>query len=135
MEQEVTILIVDDEEAICSLLQKLLQRKGYQVLTAKDGAEALGLLERHSVTVVITDIVMPGMGGKDLLAAIKNKYPGVAVVMMTGYGDAFTIKQIMALGADEYVTKPFKGHEVSMIVERVVFRVLNIAPTPASLAE
>ncbi len=135
MDREVTILVVDDEEAICTLMQKLLQRKGYRVLTALDGGEALGILGSNNITVVISDIVMPGMGGKDLLTAIKQKYPRIAVIMMTGYGDAFTIKQVMALGADEYITKPFKGDEVSMIVERVLWRINNPTANPAPLVE
>lgn len=134
MESYVTILVVDDEPAICVVMQEMLQRKGYHVLTAYDGAAALEILENRSVTVVISDIVMRGMGGKDLLAAVKQKYPQTAVIMMTGYGDAFTIKQIMSLGADEYITKPFKGDEVSLIVERVIFRKLNGIPVPANIS-
>lgn len=134
MESLVTILVVDDEPAICVVMQEMLQRKGYHVLTAYDGGAALEILENRSVSVVISDIVMRGMGGKDLLAAVKQKYPQTAVIMMTGYGDAFTIKQIMSLGADEYITKPFKGDEVSLIVERVIFRKLNGIPAPANIS-
>lgn len=134
MKPSVNILVVDDEAAICVVMQELLQRKGYHVLTAYDGATALAMLETRPITMVISDIVMPGMGGKDLLLTIKQKYPQIAVIMMTGYGDAYTIKEILALGADEYITKPFKGDEVSLIVERVVFRMLNAIPSSAPLA-
>ena len=135
MNRDITILVVDDEEAICAVMQELLQRKGYNVLIALDGDKALEILGSNNVTAVISDIVMPGMGGKDLLTAINAKYPQIPVIMMTGYGDAFSIKQVMALGADEYITKPFKGDEVSMIIERVLWRVNNPTANPAPLAE
>ena len=135
MNRDITILVVDDEEAICAVMQELLQRKGYNVLIALDGDKALEILGSNNVTAVISDIVMPGMGGKDLLTAINAKYPQIPVIMMTGYGDAFSIKQVMALGADEYITKPFKGDEVSLIVERVLWRVNNPTANPAPLAE
>ncbi len=135
MDSGITILVVDDEEAICTLMQKLLQRKGYNVLTAPDGDKALEMLGSNNITAVISDIVMPAMGGKDLLTSIKEKFPQIAVIMMTGYGDAFTIKQVMALGADEYITKPFKGDEVLMIVERVLWRLSNPTASPAPLAD
>ena len=135
MNRDITILVVDDEEAICAVMQELLQRKGYNVLIALDGDKALEILGSNNVTAVISDIVMPGMGGKDLLTAINAKYPQIPVIMMTGYGDAFSIKQVIALGADEYITKPFKGDEVSMIIERVLWRVNNPTANPAPLAE
>lgn len=130
MDSAINILVVDDEPAICVIMQELLQRKGYHVLTAYDGAAGLAVLESRPMAVVISDIVMPGMGGIDLLTAIKQKHPRTAVIMMTGYGDAYTIRQILSLGADEYITKPFKGDEVSLIVERVIFRMLNGIPAP-----
>lgn len=64
-------------------------------------------------------MVMPEMSGKELLISAKEKKTDLAVIMMTGYGDAFSIKEALSIGANEYITKPFKGDEVFAIVERV----------------
>ena len=68
---------------------------------------------------------MPRMGGFDLLKKVKGDYPGVGIVMMTSYGDTYTVKDALLLGADEYITKPFKNHEISLVVERAYWRLLS----------
>jgi YesN/AraC family two-component response regulator len=67
---------------------------------------------------------MPETNGFELLKVVKSKWPQTAVIMMTGYGDAYTVKEALMLGADEYVTKPFKSHEISLIIERAYWRLL-----------
>ena len=67
---------------------------------------------------------MPEINGFELLKTIKSRWPHIAVIMMTGYGDAYTVKEALMLGADEYITKPFKSHEVSLILERAYWRQL-----------
>ncbi|UCC43398.1 MAG: response regulator [Candidatus Zixiibacteriota bacterium] len=125
MENLLSILIVDDEVGMRDLLDKILSRDGYRVLLAGDGEEALEVLKNESPQLVITDMKMPGMGGFDLLRVIKKDYPGVGVIMMTAYGDTYTVKDALLLGADEYITKPFKSHEISLVVERAYRRLLS----------
>lgn len=119
-----TILIVDDEAMMRDLLEKILRRDGYQVLTAADGAAALELMRSQTVNLVISDIKMPHLNGFELLHAIKTDFPKVPIIMMTAFGDTFSVKDALLLGADEYVTKPFKSYEIALVVERAYWRLL-----------
>ncbi len=119
-----TILVVDDEAMMRELLDKILRRDGYQVLAAADGAEALEIMRRQKVNLVISDIKMPQVDGYGLLKAIKAEFPKVPVIMMTAFGDTFSVKDALLLGADEYVTKPFKSYEIALVVERAYWRLL-----------
>ncbi len=131
MKNTITILVVDDEAMIRNLLEKILAKEGYKILLAKDGQEALDIISTKKVDIVISDMKMPRMNGLDLLKALKRDRPEIGVVIMTGYGDTYTVKDALLLGADEYITKPFKSYEMLMIVERTYWRILagtNITP-------
>ena len=125
MKDKVSILVVDDEPMMRELLAKILGRDGYRVLTAEDGVAALEVLSKEAVAIVLSDLNMPRMGGLDLLKKVKAEYSGVGMVMMTSYGDTYTVKDALLLGADEYITKPFKNHEISLVVERAYWRLLS----------
>jgi len=127
MKSATTVLIVDDEPVMQSLLEKILAREGYKIFVAGDGAAALEMLEKEPVSLVLSDIKMPGMNGFELLKEIKTRYPGTGVIIMTAYGDTFTVKDALLLGADEYITKPFKSYEVSLVVERAYWRIMSAA--------
>jgi DNA-binding NtrC family response regulator len=122
MKSTVAILVVDDEPMMRHLLEKILTRDGYKVFTAEDGQAALDVLATEKLSIVISDIKMPNVNGFDLLKIVKKQYPRVGVIMMTAYGDTYTVKDALLLGADEYITKPFKSFEISLIVERVYWR-------------
>jgi CheY-like chemotaxis protein len=125
MKGSITILVVDDEPVMRKLLEKALTRDGYQVVSATEGNEALEILRDREINIVISDMKMPGMDGFELLKRIKTEHQKVGVIAMTAYGDAYTVKDALLLGADEYITKPFKSFEVSLIVERTYWRVLS----------
>ncbi|NLI16952.1 MAG: response regulator [candidate division Zixibacteria bacterium] len=135
MKEEVKILVVDDEVIMRNLLLKILEQEGYQVTLAGSYNEAITKLNSSKFDLVLSDVKMPETNGFELLKEIKNKWPQTAVIMMTGYGDAYTVKEALMLGADEYVTKPFKSHEISLIIERAYWRLLasrNKAQTPVN---
>lgn len=125
MKSEIKILIVDDEEMMRNLLSKILLRENYQILTAEDGKAALKIVRSEHIDIVISDIKMPRMNGFDLLKAIKEDFPDIGVIIMTAYGDTYTVKDALLLGADEYITKPFKSYEISLVVERAYWRILS----------
>ena len=125
MKNTINILVVDDELMMRNLLEKILSRDGYKVITAENGQDALEVLQKDKVDIVISDMKMPEMNGFELLKIIKNEYPEIGMIMMTAYGDTYTVKDALLLGADEYITKPFKSFEVSMIVERAYWRILS----------
>lgn len=124
MKQEIVILVVDDEPMMQTLLERILTRDGYRVVAAGNGEDALQILKREPISIVISDLQMPIMSGLDLLKELKKDYPQVGVIIMTAYGDTYTVKDALLLGADEYITKPFKSFEISMVVERAYWRLL-----------
>jgi DNA-binding NtrC family response regulator len=121
--QQVRVLVVDDEEFMRKLLTNILRKAGMEVLTAQNGEEALSVLQEHRCDIVVSDVQMAGMSGLDLLKQVKTQHPDTAFVVMTGYADSFSIKDALLQGADEYITKPFKNHEVTLIVERAYWRI------------
>jgi len=124
MKENVRILVVDDEAIMRNLLLKILEQEGYQVVLASSYKEAIERLTVGPCDLVLSDVKMPEKNGFELLKKIKDEWPQTAVIMMTGYGDAYTVKEALMLGADEYITKPFKSHEISLIVERAYWRML-----------
>ncbi len=104
--EQMKMMLVDDEERFLSTTQKLLSRKGYDVLTASSGTDALDILRTHNVHVVILDVKMPGMDGIETLNAIKRNYPLVEVIMLTGHGTVDSAVEGLKSGATDYLTKP-----------------------------
>ena len=125
MEETITVLVVDDEAMLRRLLEKVLRKEGYNVHLAPSAKDALEILRDNTVDIMISDIRMPEMDGFALLKAVKADYPDVGIIMMTGYADAYTVKDALLLGADDYITKPFKSAEICMIVERAYWRALS----------
>jgi len=115
-----TILIVDDDRANLSSLEKIFQRESHQVLVASDGSEALEILRTNRVDVVLTDLMMPGMNGTDLLKAAGTVSPESDVILMTAFGTVETAVEAMKLGAYDFVTKPFKRLQVVRCVKRAL---------------
>ena len=101
------LLLVDDEERFLVTVAKLLSRKGYKPLTASGGREALEILDREPVDVVILDVKMPGMGGLETLTEIKSRHPLVQVIMLTGHGTIDAAIESMEKGAYDYIIKPY----------------------------
>ena len=103
---EEQILIVDDEEMICSILARRLTREGYVCMTACDGREALKCFYKHPVSLIISDINMPEMHGIDLLKRVKAANPNMMVIMITAFPDIDLAVEAMRLGAYDFIIKP-----------------------------
>lgn len=116
------ILVVDDEESIREFFQIMLKREGYDVLTASNGREALECLKKGGVDLAISDIQMPEMSGMELLSAIKETDPEMAMIMITAFGSTETAVEAMKLGAYDYIQKPFKIDEVKIIIRQALER-------------
>lgn len=114
------ILIVDDEPFVRDLLEKVLRRSGHEVVAIATADEALAALEAGRFDLVLTDVVMPGMDGFDLLRRVKNSHPNIKVIVLTGYARMQSISDFLLYGADDYLAKPFQVHELVAAVERVV---------------
>jgi len=107
---------VDDEPSVCELVERYLSRDGYSCAKAFSGEEALNMLERGHYDLVITDIMMPGMSGLDLLNIIKTLFPDLAVLIITAVDDADTGVQAMESGAYGYIIKPFTRNQIRINV-------------------
>jgi len=114
------ILIVDDEEMIRDLLSSALLQEGYNCFQAANVDAAFGILGEHSVDLVISDIMMPGRSGVDLLRDLKTVDPDIAVLMITGLSDTNTALECIHLGADDYITKPFGISRVVLTVKNLI---------------
>ena len=101
-----SILIVDDEESIRVSLEFLLKQENYKINTAKNGNLALKLLSENNYDYVLSDIIMEGMSGVELLKEIKEKYPKTLVLLMTGYSSLDSAIAALRLGASDYLIKP-----------------------------
>ena len=107
-----TLLVVDDEQANLDSLERVFASEGYRVLLAAKGETALQLLRDEPVDVVLTDLMMPGMSGQELLRAVKAVAPEVPTVLMTAWGTVETAVSAMKDGAYDFLTKPLKRHAV-----------------------
>jgi DNA-binding NtrC family response regulator len=112
------VLVVDDEPMIVSLLSTILREKGWVVTEARSGTDGIDQLDRARFDVILTDLVMPGDSGIDLLRAAKEIHPDVEVILMTGYATADTAIEAMRNGAFHYIMKPMKPEEVVNLVEK-----------------
>ncbi len=103
-----TVLVVDDEASHLESIEKIIQREGMRALTAPNARTALDLARRHRVHVVLTDLMMPGTSGIELLRAVKEISPDTEVVVMTAYGTVEAAVQAMREGAYDFIEKPLK---------------------------
>jgi YesN/AraC family two-component response regulator len=118
--KQIDILVVDDEEMMRELLEDVLQLAGYSVETAEDGQAALIRVKESTPLLVISDIKMPRMNGFELLKSVKERFPDMRVIMMTGYSDDFTVKDALRLNADEYIIKPFNTQDITSVVKSIL---------------
>ncbi|HPI91590.1 MAG TPA: sigma-54 dependent transcriptional regulator [Deltaproteobacteria bacterium] len=114
------ILVVDDEIGIRQSLKKILEKEGYEVLTASDGEEAFKVIRSDSIDLLISDIRMAGMDGLELLKVCKSVSPYTEVIMITGYASVDTAVDSMKQGAYDYITKPFKKADIVKAVQKAI---------------
>jgi two-component system response regulator HydG len=107
-----TVLLVDDEQANLDSLERIFAREGYRILLAASGQAAVDMLRAEPVDVVVTDLMMPGMSGQELLRAVRAVAPEAEVVLMTAYGTVEAAVAAMKDGAYDFLTKPLKRHAV-----------------------
>ena len=114
------IWIADDEHAIRRVLDLAISAKGFATRTFEDGYQLVNALRQEQPSVILTDIVMPGMTGHDLMSRVKKRYPEIPLVVLTAYADLDTTMQSFEEGAFEFIAKPFDIEDVVQIVERAV---------------
>ncbi|MBF0343405.1 MAG: response regulator [Nitrospirae bacterium] len=114
------VLIIDDEEIVRISCKRVLETEGYDVALASSGPMALGFITMESYDLVITDLMMPDMDGFELLSTIRNKWPSLKVVVMTGYGTDETNVKSVELGADVFLKKPFLPEQLLTVASSTI---------------
>jgi signal transduction histidine kinase len=114
------ILVVDDEESIRDMVAKVANPMGHDVVTAKDGKEALEILRKGSFTLLITDMTMPEMDGFALMKSVRTEFPTLPSICMAGPGASYTYTDVVGSGATDYITKPFTSDEMKAKLNRVL---------------
>lgn len=115
-----TILVVDNGETIRETLLKILEREGYNVLTANDGQAALEMIREHRVNLIISDVCMPRMDGNKLLKLAKSVLPEVEVILMTGHGKMEMGLEALKEGAFDFIQKPFTKLTLNKTVKQAL---------------
>jgi putative two-component system response regulator len=118
----VTLLVVDDEEAIRNALRKFLAQQGYEVATAASGEEALEILQRQRITGMLLDVNMPGISGVELVPQIMELEPTIAILMLTAVNDATSAALCMQRGAFDYLIKPIDLGHLSRAIHHALQR-------------
>jgi DNA-binding response OmpR family regulator len=135
MEKTAKILVVDDETRICHNVKKILAKNNFEVTQAQSAQEALDKMAKESFSLLISDIVMPGMNGLELLKTVKNEWPTTKAVMMTAYASTDTAVKAIQLGALDYIPKPFTPEELRKTVNLALSGELKEAPVSAAEKE
>ena len=120
--KEISVLIVDDEEAFRYMLSALLTNAGFAVETAVDGVAAINAVQTKLYDVVLCDVKMPKVDGVELLRFVKSNFPAIEVVMLTGISDVKIAVECMRLGAYDYITKPTSADELLGTIQRALER-------------
>ena len=116
-----TVLVVDDEDSLREFAAKLIEKRGYKVLTAANGNDALAVLKSGvGVDLVVLDVMMPGLDGLQTLAEIRNLQPGVFVILLTARSEDSEVLGGYKQGADYYITKPLRPAELLNIVDYLI---------------
>ena len=132
MPDETTVLVVDDDHKLISLVRMYLEREGYPVLAAYDGPQALEMFDRHKPGFVILDLMLPKIDGVTLCRRMRET-SGVPILMLTAKVEEVDKLVGLSVGADDYVTKPFSPRELVARVRAILRRSAPAAPPPPRL--
>jgi DNA-binding response OmpR family regulator len=134
MTERPRILIVDDEPDLTASLASFFERSGFTVAVSGDGADALDRAAHFAPHVILLDVLMPGLNGREVLRRLRQRDPHTAVIMLTKVGDATERGLTLEEGADDYVNKPFDSFELLARVRAVLRRVGTGKPAPSTAA-
>lgn len=117
---DIHIQVVDDEEVIRDLLNRSLEIVGCRVSLAEDGVQALEAIQTFRPDLIISDIKMPNMDGLTYVARAMEKYPGLPVLLITGYAESITAKAAYELGVSDLIIKPFRNAAIISSVKKAL---------------
>ena len=112
------VLVVDDEANLRKVLAAMLRKSGYEVTVAADGEQGLAELTKNGADIVVTDLVMPKVGGMEILKTVNLSHPDVPVIIITAHGTVDSAVEAIKGGAFDYITKPFEQAELQAVVAK-----------------
>jgi two-component system cell cycle response regulator len=115
-----SILIVDDDEEINTVLEKILNNLGFSVRSALGGEDALRFLNDMTFTFMLTDMRMPHMDGMELIKKVSNGFPDTNIIAMTGYSEGYRYIDVLNSGASDFIKKPFESDELEAKIRRII---------------
>ena len=115
-----TILIIDDEQGIRTVLKDVLEDEGYDVLLAEDGFQGLSLVENNPVDLVVLDVWLPNMGGIDVLKKLKLDFPTIEVVIISGHANIDIAVKAVKMGAFDFLEKPLSLEKTITVVRNAL---------------
>jgi DNA-binding response OmpR family regulator len=118
------VLLVDDEDQLRRVMRDLLQRQGYTVVEARDGAQALDEVDRHAPDIMILDLNLPGVDGYSVLSQLRSRQATrqLPIIVLTAKGDEDNEVRVLELGADDFLTKPFRAKALAARLENALNR-------------
>jgi signal transduction histidine kinase len=114
------VLVIDDEPGLRQMLLFSLQKRGYEVACAANGAEALTLAAEKPIDVAVCDVMMPGQNGIEVLSILKSRYPTMEIIIATGYATLETAIEAMKNGAFDYITKPYRMSHLCTLLDKAL---------------
>jgi CheY-like chemotaxis protein/glycine cleavage system H lipoate-binding protein len=125
MERSINVLAVDDEPVVLSSIKKHLKRENFEVNKAETADEALAILDKQSIDIILTDLMMPKIDGLQLMQIVKERMPQIPIIMITGYATINTALKATQMGAFDYIAKPFTRTELLSVVRRAAELVIS----------
>jgi DNA-binding NtrC family response regulator len=116
------ILIVEDEDTLCESLQRVFRREGFEVDIADSAETAFRLLENNTYDLILTDVILPGISGIELIARYKEQNPNQKVIIMTAYASLQTAVEALRVGACDFIVKPIMHDELKRMVKKALGR-------------
>jgi DNA-binding NtrC family response regulator len=115
-----SILVDDDEEQICNIIQKIFSKEGYRVLLALNGEDALKCLKKTPIDLILVDLKMPSMSGLELLKEARSIQKNLKAILLTAYGTVAAARDAMFLGVFDFLTKPFDNQLLKKVVKEAL---------------
>jgi DNA-binding NtrC family response regulator len=125
MHDNLTVMLVDDEEIVCKRLKTALEQDGYAVDVFQDGAAAIDRLKEKQYDIVVSDIRMDEVDGLDVLRAVRKSSPRTKIIMITGYATAEVAREAQAKGAFAFIAKPFRPRDLRELLEKAAKELQN----------
>ncbi len=117
------VLVCEDDEMVLKMVEFKLEKEGYEVILAKDGKEAIELIETLKPDIIITDIMMPYLTGLEIVHKVRKQLNmNVPIIIVSSIGLEKTVLEAFQLGADDFITKPFSPNELSVRIKRLLMK-------------